>query len=159
MAASLFAALKKENVSAEYVTEYAKELTWNGYINALQNQISVLGEQWRRLVQLDGKVDVVINDSPILLCSIYAPSHYPPAFHELAAWCQNSLPSLNLFIHRAWQEYEEQGRRQTAAEAIGVDERILVACRDLEVSYERIGPLDEHIALSLIKSRLSRGGE
>ena len=125
MAAGLFSGLKREGISCEYVTEYAKELVWDGRIKALDNQISVLGEQWRRLELLDGKVDVVINDSPVLFCSIYAPKEYPESFHSLCVWCQKHFPSVNIRLRRVRNAYETSGRKHDNSEALLADDKIL----------------------------------
>jgi hypothetical protein len=142
-AASLFARLKRAGVEAEYVTEYAKELVWNGQIDALENQLTVLGEQWRRLSELDGKVEVVINDSPPLLCSIYAPPDYPPAFHDLVVWCQKSLVSQNFLLERMREDYSYSGRRESRIQAFALDDAIRQRCLSSGLDFITIGADDE----------------
>ena len=67
--------LKKRNIQAEYVPEYAKELVWDEkrelLDGSLKNQRKLFQEQNHRLARLIGKVDVVVTDAPILLNQVY----------------------------------------------------------------------------------------
>ena len=63
--------LKQRGIEAEYVSEYAKELVWDGKTEmldgSLKNQKKLYDEQNRRVQRLLGKVDVVVTDSPAIL--------------------------------------------------------------------------------------------
>ena len=71
IASGLFSELKQRKVSCEYVSEYAKEVTWEQTHKLLENQIHVFSEQFRRQYRLLGQVDFVITDSPLLLNTVY----------------------------------------------------------------------------------------
>lgn len=57
LAATTFAHMKQEGYSVELVTEYAKQLTWEGRTNALSNQIYVFAKQLHNIFRLKGQVD------------------------------------------------------------------------------------------------------
>ncbi len=69
------AELKKKGYVTEYVSEYAKELVWNGehekLDGSLQNQKLIYEEQKHRIDRLIGKVDFIVTDSPTLLSLAY----------------------------------------------------------------------------------------
>jgi hypothetical protein len=132
-AAALFMRLKRLHVESELVSEVAKQRIWEGRGHALRNQITMLGDQWELVETLLGKVDVVVTDSPVLLCSIYAPTEYPQVFHELALWCHRSVDSLNVVLDRHRSGYQTSGRMQSLEEALEKDHAIrqLLAGKDI----------------------------
>ena len=71
IASGIFHELKKKDCNCEYVSEYAKDVVWEGTTNLLENQIHVFSEQLRRQWRLINKVEYIITDSPLLLSSVY----------------------------------------------------------------------------------------
>lgn len=71
VATGLFSQMKQKRISSEYVSEYAKEITWEGTQALLENQIHVFAEQFRRQYRLLGKVNYIVTDSPLLLSAVY----------------------------------------------------------------------------------------
>lgn len=125
LASDLFSAMKRRHLAVENTVEAAKDIIWDGREHALVNQISVLGEQWNRIWRLDGKVDIAITDSPVLLCSHYAPQDYPPGFHDLAWWCHHRFHHINFFVTRQDEIFEPTGRVHNLEEAKIIDLNIL----------------------------------
>jgi hypothetical protein len=123
-AAGLFCRLKRNHLECELVTEVAKQRIWEGRGHALRNQISILGKQWELIETLLGKVEVVVCDSPVLLCSVYAPAEYPQSFHDLALWAHEAVPSLNVLLNRPAASYQESGRIQSLSQALEADRRV-----------------------------------
>lgn len=124
-AAGLFALSKQEGVNCEIVHEFAKDLTWEKRQGALAFQPYVLGKQAYHVHRLLGQVDVIITDSPILLCGlIYGSNHHVGA---LALDIFNSWNTYNVFLtrNRHAHKYNPAGRNQTEQEAVELDERIL----------------------------------
>jgi len=71
-ASGVFSLLKHHNVNAELITEYAKDLVWEGRLHLNRNDIEIFTEQLKRQHRLAGKVDVMVTDSPLVLI----PSHF-----------------------------------------------------------------------------------
>ena len=82
VATGLFSALKQRKVSCEYVSEYAKEVVWEGTHKLLENQIHIFAEQFRRQFRLLGKVDYIVTDSPLILSSVYFRDYLFSLRHE-----------------------------------------------------------------------------
>ncbi len=118
-AAGVFHVLKTRGVSCEYVPEYAKDLTWEDRHHALGNQPLIIGKQYHRLWRLNGKVDVAVTDSPILLSILYNKGRLQ-AFDALALELHRSFDSINYLLKRE-KPYYQVGRNQTEEQARGLD--------------------------------------
>lgn len=118
--ADVFRLLKQQGVNCEEVYEHAKKLTWSARKKELSCQPYILGKQLRDMEILQGQVDVIITDSPLLLCAYYTkkyrPDAYPPAFHEFVVQHFHRMGGMNYFIQRVGP-YNPVGRNQTEAEA------------------------------------------
>ena len=71
MAALIFSELKMRHYKAEYVQEYAKTLVWQDRLDDLVNQYNVSLEQYRMIKSVNGKVNYICLDSPLLLGLCY----------------------------------------------------------------------------------------
>ena len=71
MAALIFSELKMRHYKAEYVQEYAKTLVWQDRLDDLANQYNVSLEQYRMIKSVNGKVNYICLDSPLLLGLYY----------------------------------------------------------------------------------------
>ncbi|MBR2220721.1 MAG: hypothetical protein IJ975_01110, partial [Clostridia bacterium] len=58
-AAKLFAEMKAQGFSCELVQEFAKEIVYADNNKLRNDQLIVMGEQYRRTFVLDGKVDYI----------------------------------------------------------------------------------------------------
>lgn len=127
LAAGLFYLMKKSRMNVEIVTEYAKDLIYDGHSSGSMDQIAVFSEQRKRLFRMDGKVEYVITDSPLALSAYYA--HYSATVGNSVATnlCSviihesSKMKNLNFFVNRT-HEYEQDGRSQTEAEAANLKE-------------------------------------
>lgn len=120
-ASGLFYEMKKKWVSAELVTEFAKELVWSGSSHMLSHQNLVFANQEHRLNRLQGKVELAVSDSPLLLSAYYAPPHYPISFKQSVFDFFNSYENINIFVRRS-HEYASEGRLQGADDADSIAE-------------------------------------
>jgi hypothetical protein len=75
MAALIFSELKMRHYKAEYVQEYAKTLVWLDRLDDLANQYNVSFEQYRMIKSVNGKVNYICLDSPLLLGLFYNRDH------------------------------------------------------------------------------------
>lgn len=115
-AAELFALMKREYISCELVTEFAKDLIYSGNEHRLRDQDYVFAEQHHRISRLMGKVDFVISDSPLPLQAYYKPKDYPEEFAGFAIAMAKRYPSTNIFITRN-HPYDPDGRVHTEEES------------------------------------------
>lgn len=145
-AAFLFAFLKLFKVNVELVTEFAKELAWEGDKEFMsRNQLYITGQQVRRMNRLVGKVDVIITDSPIEMAAFYTEE---PTLKQLCKEEGAKFSNrLDFFIERT-KEYNPSGRNQTFEEAKEIDRRI----RELNPNMQSItGDVDGYtVALNKI---------
>ena len=150
------AELKKRNINTEYVSEYAKELVWDGRMDLLdgsaKNQTMLIEEQNRRIERLQGKVSVIVTDSPILLGLMYqkVPSQ------ELESWVMQKhmeYNNFNLFIQRG-KAFEQAGRIHGLKESMTIDEKIKGFLKEKSIyfgtyAHKNINLVVENICFSL----------
>ena len=122
-AAKIFAALKDLGVNVELVTEFAKDLTWEGAHNTLMFcQPFVTGTQiWRVEKLVQAGVSVIVTDSPPLLGTVYAKDW--PGLAELVGHYQHRHPSINFQLERV-KPFSQHGRSQNEAESKELDSQI-----------------------------------
>lgn len=137
MAAGVFAELKWNGVNAELVTEFAKELVWEGRFDALSNQSYVFGEQLQRVSRLIGNVDVIVTDSPILLSIIYKPEFLGDTFDLHVYEEFKSFRNLNYLLQRI-KPYNPKGRVQNEEEAKDFDFKIRECLNKYGISYGKV---------------------
>ena len=121
--AGLFYKLKTMNANVEMVREYAKELAWRGDTVTITNQLHLLGVQFERLTRLEGKADIAVCDSPILLSSIYAPENYPSSFHDMVKWAHKRYDTIDVILERT-KPFNPIGRIHDEEESKELDIRI-----------------------------------
>ena len=112
-AAYIYSKLKMHGINAELVTEYAKDKTWENNDEVFKNQAYIFGKQYFRLSRLEGKVDVVITDAPILNSAFYNESSVlGKDFNRVVRHTFDSYSNMNYFILRD-KPYNPAGRSQT----------------------------------------------
>jgi hypothetical protein len=117
--AHCFAELKWKNIDCEMCLEYAKDKIWEGSEHVLDNQFYVSGKQYQRLKRLEGKVDIILTDSPILLGIIYGQKE-PVIFKDLMIEYHNTFNNLNIFLKRS-KPFHQNGRIQNEEESKIID--------------------------------------
>jgi len=121
-ASYIFAKLKmaKPKLNFERADEYAKDKAWEGTIKQY-NQFYLSGKQSWKIKRLNGKVDVIITDSPIIIGAMYCednPKLIPALIYEA-----NKYTNFNIFLKRV-KEYNPDGRTQSLEEAERIDAEI-----------------------------------
>lgn len=128
-AAGVFYYLKRAGVNCELVTEYAKDIVWDGS-PLLKNQLHILAEQERRFRRLRGKVDLVVTDAPILQGLAYVPSAFDkPWFHEAVLQLSAEYDNRNYRLSRGNWAYQGTGRHVDEQGARRYDDVIATLCQ------------------------------
>ena len=140
-AAELFAILKKRGIVCELVTEFAKDLTWEQSHATLGNQLYVLGRQYNRMFRLNGKVDVIITDSPLLLSLHYGMGtrFQTRWFDQMTRDLIGDFENVHVLVNRD-VEYSKIGRNQSDDEAQAISDNI---ARLLDGYGEDAGGIDK----------------
>ena len=116
-ASLLFTKLKLERMNVELVTEFAKEMVWEGNQNAFVNEAYIFGNQSYRLSRLKGKVDIIITDAPLPLNILYnKDTTLGKEFNQVVLNVFNSYNNLNYFMLRT-QPFDPVGRLETEEES------------------------------------------
>lgn len=137
LASGLYHEAKRRGWNVELVTEVAKDLVWEGRTVALSNQAYVFGRQMQRLHRLDGHVDYVITDSPVLLSAIYAPEDYPEEWEKVVVELWKGYDNVVAFLGRGpW--FDDRGRVHNLDASIEVDRRIAVLLAKHNITYTQV---------------------
>lgn len=139
-AALLFGEMKKRGYSVDLVPEYAKELIWEGREATFEDEVYIFAKQNHRIFRLNGKVDFIVTDAPLLQKLYYMPKEFD--FSNFVIDVVNQYENLTFFLERKGFKYETNGRHQTAEESDNVSKVMLQKLFEHEIDFERI-PADE----------------
>jgi hypothetical protein len=130
IAAGLLYELKKKHISCDAPYEFPKVLAWDDNKSAIKDQLYVMANQHRGIVQSFGKVDYIIMDSPILLSLIYKNYYngleypsvlYTELFDEMVLGIHNKYENLNIVLKRGEGVHNEKERYQDLEKSIELD--------------------------------------
>lgn len=156
-AALVFGKLKERGVSAELVPEFAKDLVWEGR-STINCQPYIFGKQLWRIERLLGKVDVVVTDSPLLLCAAYGES-LGQAWRDVIRGRYDTMRNLDVFLTRddLLHPYVAEGRYQANVdEARLFDEKVLKLLVDERISHTvlSMGPETSDVVVGLVEREI-----
>lgn len=135
-ATGVFSLLKLHGVNAEYVPEFAKDLTWEKREKTLSNQYYVWAKQYHRMWRLRDDVDVTITDSPLLLTLFYGKTC--ASFRQTVLETFNdSFDNMNFIVNRV-KKYNPKGRNQTEEESRRIDDNIINMLNNHNIDYDFI---------------------
>lgn len=133
-AARLFSMLKDKGVEVELVTEYVKDMVWEGRSKIFECQPYIFGKQLYKLKRLEGCVDVIVTDSPIILSSIYDKEN-DEDFKKYILKQFSKFNNLNYFLNRV-KPFNPNGRNEkTIEEARENDNKLLWFLRDNNIAF------------------------
>lgn len=153
VATSVFSLLKLHNIDVELITEVAKDFTWEERFKTLENQYYIWAKQQHKFWRLKGKVDIIVNDSPLLLSFIYGEKK-SKHFYDLVLHDFNEYDNMNFFIERP-DSFNSSGRTQNKEESIVIDKQILDVLEKLEVNYEMIN--NDNVAINSVCNKVLNG--
>jgi len=153
IAAGLFYKMKLQGYKVELVTEYPKDLAYDGTLDIMMDRQEVIfSEQNQRMHRLRGKVDFAITDSPILLSCVYP--RINQALHNMRPW--EALDEFETFVYKVHgtyinhnfllrrpNQYQTYGRGQSLTEAQEIDKAITTMLTINNFSYAKM-VADEH---------------
>ena len=126
ISALLFAKLKLRGYVCEYVQEYAKKLVWIKDFDTLNNQYHVTKKQFELLQQINGHVDFIVTDGP-LIHGIYYNKYNKDNISNIDKTekyildCFSKFNNINIVLDRISRKYETEGRIQSEDEAKDID--------------------------------------
>ena len=123
MAARVFSELKEMGLNVELATEYAKDLTWQESFEVLANQLYVFAKQQHRIWRLNGKVQIILTDSPLLISLVYGKETSTPEFRQLVISEYYKRATFDIYLKRV-KPYNPAGRSQSEEQAILLDHEI-----------------------------------
>lgn len=138
------AELKKRGFVAEYVSEYPKELVWEGKFELLDGTIehenAIYMEKKHRIDRLMDKVDFIVTDSPTIqsICFLDDSKVTPAekeAFTERALDDWTTYQNFNYFVERDASRYEKEGRIHTLEDSQVIDAKIKAFLNDNGIYY------------------------
>lgn len=132
VAAGLFYRMKMADYNVELISEFAKDVTWEGHHNIFLDQLYIFAQQNRKLERLRGQVDFAINDSPLLMQLAYKPDQYYEKFGDLVKEVWDSYDNINFLLQRT-HPYRQSGRWHTETQAADVEREI----RDILSYYQQ----------------------
>lgn len=117
VAAGVFTLLKLHRINCELAAEYAKELLWGQNLGILNYQWKVFGEQSYRLTRLNGQVEIILTDSPLIQSINYIGDQYKEQYKNVILETEKEFSEVNhIFLERV-VPYDEVGREQTEEES------------------------------------------
>lgn len=119
IASELFAKMKWAGKNVELVSEYAKELVWEERNETFKDELYIFAKQNHRMFRLNGKVEYIITDRPLILSIFYNWNYgdLPESFTSLVISEIRKFDNINFFLKRI-KSYDELGRNQTEKEAV-----------------------------------------
>jgi Mrp family chromosome partitioning ATPase len=153
-AAMLFAMLKDAGVDCEMSSEFAKDLVWECRYETFKDELYIFAKQYHKLFRLEGKVDAVVTDHPLLLTAFYAKGD-----PDLVRLCESrfaSCDNFNVLIARA-KPYNPNGRNQTLEESDEIGKGVEEMLKAGKIPYYTV-PGDGDAArkiMGLLKGRLA----
>lgn len=143
-AAYIFSKLKMMGIDTEYVSEFAKDKTWENNSEVFNNQLYISGKQSFKLSRCIGKVDVIVTDSPLLLGIIYnntqkeddinGLNNYINGLNDALLSIYAKYDNINIVLKRS-KPYNSNGRSQTEEESKTIDAYIRWMLIDNNIPY------------------------
>lgn len=134
-AMDITASLKRKGINAEYVSEFAKDKVYENNDEVFKHQEYIFGKQSFKMGRVRDKVQVMVVDSPLILCVVYNNDEIlGEDFNKTVRNVFDSYDNRNYLLTRN-HTYENEGRFQNEEEASEVRKQIINALNELNISY------------------------
>lgn len=137
-AMDITAKLKRKGINAEYVSEFAKDKVYENNGEVFKHQEYLFGKQFFKMGRVRDKVQVMVVDSPLLLCAVYNNDDtLGEDFNKTVLNVFNSYDNRNYLLTRN-HTYENEGRFQNEEEAQEVRNQIINKLIEFNIDYKEI---------------------
>lgn len=153
--ALVFGKLKTMGIDAEMVTEFPKELVWEHRTETMKDELYIFAKQAHRFFRVNGQVDVIVTDRPIILTVLYN-NLYGDKSSALDAIVKETFEkynNLNFFLNRV-KEYNPNGRTQTEEESNEIADGLYEIMKDYGYDFIEYAA-DEEVADKIISDILN----
>jgi len=138
-AAGIFYRMKQQHASIELVTEYAKDMVYDGQGELLRggkHQSYIFARQHYRIQRLVGHVDWAVTDGPMLLTLVYMDPTAPDAeaLTIMAKTGHSLYENHNFYLVRP-DTFQQYGRVHDEAESRSIDHKILSMLEENNVPF------------------------
>lgn len=135
MMAAVFARLKDLGVDCEMCNEFAKQLVWEMRYETFKDELYIFAKQAHAMFRLNGKVDVVVTDRPLILTC-----HYAKSDEVLCNMCYTVFQKYNNINYVLTREkaYNSNGRNQSEDEAREIDTDLKTILDNYHMNYKEI---------------------
>lgn len=136
-AMDITAELKRVGVNAEYVSEFAKDKVYEHNEEVFAHQEYLFGKQSFKMGRVNGQVQVIVTDSPLLFNVLYNNDNeiLGEDFNKAVIRMFHSYDNRNYVLTR-YHKYENEGRLQNEEEATEVRCGLLDLLHSLNIQYE-----------------------
>ena len=136
IASGLFYHMKMAGLNVEIAPEYVKPKLFEENTYVFKDQLYCFAKQHKKLRELNGKVDFIITDSPLLMSLIYNSTEVP-LFNELVLQYYNQYDNMNFLLKRN-HVYHTEGRMQTEQESDEVGEDLENYLKQYNIDYKTL---------------------
>lgn len=134
-AMDITARLKRKGINAEYVSEFAKDKVYENNSEVFKHQEYLFGKQSFKMGRVRDKVQVMVVDSPLILCIVYNNDKtLGEDFNKTVLNVFDSYSNRNYLLTRK-HKYEDEGRFQKEEEALEIRKQIINALDTMNISY------------------------
>ncbi len=138
LTSDLFSVLKKEFISCDISHEYIKKKLREKALKAIESQIYIFAKQQFQLFTMKDEVDVILTDSPLILCAVYDKTSCP-LLKALILKEYNKYNNLNYLLLRDESvPYEQEGRYQDSEGAKKVDTQMVDFLNKEEIPFTSV---------------------
>lgn len=135
MASYIFSKMKMMGLSVELVTEYSKDLVWEERTSTFDDELYIFGKQHHRIFRVNGKVDFIVTDAPLVQKLYYMPQDLPfkDTFQQLVIEANDQYENMNFFLTRKNFSYETTGRTHSEEQSIQIREDMLIIFKEKNI--------------------------
>lgn len=143
-AMDITAQLKRNGINAEYVSEFAKDKVYENNNEVFKHQEYLFGKQSFKMGRVRDKVQVMVVDSPLILCAVYNKNKVlGEEFDRTVLNVFNSYKNRNYLLTRH-HSYENEGRFQNEDEAKVVRKEIIDKLAKYRIKYKEIASTEQN---------------